>query len=342
MKFILHVDEELFASTGKVLPKLKSKKVKDKNVVLPKTRHFDETLHPTQLDETVHPTHSIPSVAAIVPAEVPSFKKTILGLRQDRSETRLRLDLPTKRTIQRHGRFHPTVHQSIRTIHRQGLSEGDVQWDGSYNRKLKVNKIGNQSVESENRAEKGIRRFLLQISPSTVSIVPNSKHSPARTAPVTGDSRRRIHKHKGKYANKLDFSGTSRGSTSYGGVLDARLWPLANALGYGNLDLASLPMINSRSNALYHQQLQSNRKPILDFTKQSNGLLQGLPASPDGLVPNSLLLLGSGSKRWERNRFNRKKERNHHNETEECHHHCGNIQSNKFSICFIINPSFSS
>ena len=341
MKFISHVDEELFILTGKVLPKLKSKKVKDKNVVLPKTRHFDETLHPTHLDETIHPTHSIPSVAAIVPAEVPNFKKTVLGLRQDRSETRLRLDGPTKRTIQRHDRFRPTVHQSSQNV-RQGISEGDVRWDGSYNRGLKVDGVGMQPVESEGKAEKGDRRFLLQISPDTVSIVPKSKHRPAQTAHVTGDSRRRIHKHRGNSMNTLDFAGTSRGSTNYGGVLDGRLLPLGNAIGYGNLDLASLAMINSKSNALYHQQLQSNRKPILDFTKQSNGLLQGLPANPDRLLPNSLLLLGSGSKRWERNRFNRKKERHHHNETEEFHHHYGKIQFNKLSACFVLNRSFLS
>ena len=70
-----------------------------KNVALPKTRRLDEALRPT---------HSIPSVAAIVPNEVPNAKKTTVGMTDDDAFRRLYdlthrqilLDRPTKTTIE--------------------------------------------------------------------------------------------------------------------------------------------------------------------------------------------------------------------------------------------------
>ena len=294
---------------------------------MPKTRHFDETLHPT---------HTIPSVAAIVPAEVPSFKKTILGLRQDNTETnnhiievREGVDRPTKSTIQRHYTFHPTGHQYSSIIRQdndmEDSNEDDIRWYGDHKRNVNKHLTDTKSVGVERKEENGARRFLLEISPETVSIIPKSRHS--HSVHVTGGNRHKIHKHKIKNRNGMDLAGTLVGSNIYGGAFDAidKMKPASvlqqgNPINSGNIALASLPLINSKVNALYRQQLHSNRKPTLDFTTQNNALVKDLPASPEKLTPNSLTLLGSGSKRWERNRFNRKKERYHHNETEEYHH----------------------
>ena len=69
-------------------------------MALPKTRRLDETLRPT---------HSIPSVAAIVPDEVPNAKKTTVGMTDvvafrrlyDLTHRQIFPDRPTKTTIER-------------------------------------------------------------------------------------------------------------------------------------------------------------------------------------------------------------------------------------------------
>ena len=307
-------------------------KSKEKNVVLPKTRQYDETLHRTQ---------PIPSVAAIVPAEVPSFKKTILGLRQDRTDmrrdsvgTRVGFDRPTKSTVERHYKFHPTKQQITSYILQnnnkmEGISESHIPLTWNHKRNNNMILAGKKSVDGGKKGENGIRRFLLQLSPDTISIIPKSRNIQVHPTHVTGESRRRIHKHKGKNSDDVDHSKAHLEANVNGGAFDAyhrmrsaSLFPLGSSVNYGPFGLSSVPLPNSKINALYHQQLQSNIKPILDFTAQNSAYLAVLPVSPDRTISNSLKLLGSGAKRWERNRFNRKKERYyHHNETEDHHRH---------------------
>lgn len=305
---------------------MKSLKLKDKNVALPKTR---------RLDDSIHPTHSIPSVAAIVPAEVPSFKKTNLGLRHDKTDTEVGFDRPTKRTIQqRRYKIHPTESSTIpyeahesemedySSIHRES-------GDQSIRRMFALSRRERPASIVWDKAQNGERRFLLKMSPNAVSLVPKSRHSHVHPDQVTGEGRRRIHKHKGRANQKsrLDLTGILKETISPGSALNLNnglkdLLSIGSLPNNRNLGLTALPMTNTRIDPLYLQRL----KPRFDFTTQNNAFPFDLPASLSKLTPHSPIVLGRGAKRWERNRFNRKKEKHQHNETEEYHHEYGKME----------------
>lgn len=323
-----------FFQIGKPVPKLKSLKVKDKNIVLPKTR---------RLDETMQPTHSIPSVAAIVPAEVPSFKKTVMGTRNDMSDSNDWFDRPTESNIRRHYLIHPTQTQkSSRKMHDNDVTEDVVGKSETENRKHKKGLAKGGHRMDRDRARNGDRRFLLKLSPDSVSIVPKSRHGHVHPDHVTGESRRRIHRNKDKVKHEesspVDLSGILKQSilpdlNANKGFVTSNALSQGIGRNYDNLGLASLPLIDSRIHQLYTQKLQDRLKPTLDFTTGDSALVYALPASPNRLTPNSVKPLGLGAKRWERNRFKQKifpsekQERHDHNETESSHHHeYGNLQ----------------
>ena len=325
---------------GKLLPKLKSLKLKDKNVALPKTRRLDDdSLHPTDSahpTETSHPTHIIPSIAAIVPDEVPSFKKTVLGLRHRLTDRIHEIERPTKSTIQRHYKIHPTKHHiASRTEHEYNMGDDDedsFKNNENYKKDFSKHSKAIDVINERGKAENSDKRYLLQITHDSASIVPRSRHGHVHPNHVTGESRRKIHKHKNKHKETMDITGILKGSVFSGGALNTNnriapstLLPSGSTAGLGHIDLASLPIINNNARAMYFQRLQSNMKPTLDFTTQNSAFLHNLPASPNKLTPNSEELLGLGAKRWERNRFNRKKERHQHNETEMHRHEYGKI-----------------
>ena len=274
----------------------------DKSVALPKTRHLDET--------EAHPTHSIPSVAAIVPAEVPSFKKTILETGKDLTSTRRFYDRPTKSTIQKHQKSK----QKTRRTHEKQYVTHPI--------KHMTSQVGSNTVG-------GDKRYILKITPDNVSIVPKSKHAHDQ---VTGEGRRRISRKKHKGHAKTASVSKSTGLAGSFGSQNSQLKSLDNLQNLETNKL-SLPFANGLGTRQFGLTAPVNnlrfpltaRKPV-GFTTLNNALQYSSSVIPQRLLllaPITRQILGPQIKRWERNKFKHPAPKHEHNETEEYRHHYG-------------------